>query len=391
MSHRFLFLFILVIIFSSCRKDEDLENLIRWDLKRDAYVSFNQRQVFTEAGGSVENGLIQLKDNSYLSVGTTSDEQLLLCRISEDGILTEAISSLGPGKGHAIWPRVDSEEEYCILSSHEQSSALIFVDAEGQEIGREDYFDDVDRGLLDTLKLFSVTSDGEYFYFTGFRRQQIGGRWATILKTDLNGQFVWARYYQLNAYATDIQVIGEDALVISGFWNNRAFITKVNSENGADIWTERLSPEIVGPFTELKTADDNVYLVGTIRVAGQDRVHVLSMTSNGKKGFAYTYREDNSQGHAMCLDRNNNLIVSGTLNRASDKAEQLLLCVNPSDEGGAKLIWDFPYDSNGGLTVTTVFQTADHGFISFGFTGTPGSENNYQLIKTDEEGIHREQ
>jgi len=237
-------------------------------------------------------------------------------------------------------------------------------------------------------------SDGGYI-LAGYGVVGAGYYDAFLVKTDAYGNISWAKTYGGTSgdYAFSLQQTSDGGYILAGYTRSfgvggsDAFLVKTDA-NGNVIWAKTYggtSDDLFYNF--LQTSDGGYILAGWTSSfgAGGSDVFLVKTDANGNIIWAKTYGGTSSDGaFSVQQTSDGGYILAGfTYSFGAGGSDVFLV----KTDANGNIQWAKTYGGTGGENATSVLQTSDGGYILAGETNSFGAGGGDAfLIKTDENG-----
>jgi TolB-like protein len=237
-------------------------------------------------------------------------------------------------------------------------------------------------------------SDGGYI-LAGYGVVGAGYYDAFLVKTDAYGYISWAKTYGGTSGdgAFSLQQTSDGGYILAGYTRSfgaggsDAFLVKTDA-NGNVIWAKTYggtSDDLFYNF--LQTSDGGYILAGSTSSfgAGGSDVFLVKTDANGNIIWAKTYGGTSSDGaFSVQQTSDGGYILAGfTYSFGAGGSDVFLI----KTDANGNIIWAKTYGGTGGENATSVLQTSDGGYILAGETNSFGAGGGDAfLIKTDENG-----
>ncbi|SJZ74746.1 delta-60 repeat domain-containing protein [Trichlorobacter thiogenes] len=274
----------------------------------------------------------------------------------------------------------------------EQDAWVLKLNASGEVVWQKTYGGEG----YDSVSAIQQTADGGYIvagYTNSYGANSNGDAW--VLKLDASGEVVWQKTYGGEGYdsASAIQQTADDGYIVAGFTNSfgesyDAWVLKLNA-SGNVVWQKTYggttdSDEAVAIQ---QTADGGYIVAGTTYCfgAGNSDALIVKLSENGTIEWQKTYGGTGLES-ASAIQQTADLgyIVAGvTTSFGAGGLDGWLLKLA---ENGTES-WQKTWGGSGGDSFSSVWQTADGGYIVAGSTGSSGAGNgDAWVLKLSEYG-----
>jgi uncharacterized delta-60 repeat protein len=218
-----------------------------------------------------------------------------------------------------------------------------------------------------------------------------------LIKTDANGDTVWAKTYggTRHDYAYSVQQTSDGGYIVAGVTHSivsRDIILIKTDTNGNRIWdkTYDRTNDFVTLFANdyaysVQQTSDGGYIVAGYTSLGYHDILLIKTNANGNIQWAKTYRRTlDNYAYSVQQTSDGGYIVAGrTLSSSASSWDVFLI---KTDTGG-NIRWAKTYGSWGDVYAYSVQQTSDGGYIVAGYTNSFGADSvDILLIKTDANG-----
>jgi hypothetical protein len=267
---------------------------------------------------------------------------------------------------------------------------LIKTDANGNIIWAKTYGGTNGDGTTSVQQ----TSDGGYILAGGTRSFGAGGSDIFLIKTDANGNIQWAKTYGGTRYdwAYSVQqtsdggyiVVGETGSSVIGVGN--IFLMKTNASGNVQ-WAKIYGGGYELVYSVQQTLDGGYILAGGTRSfgAGDWDVFLINTDASGNLKWAKTYGGTNWElAYSVQQTSDGGYIVAGTTNSFGAGWGDIFLI---KTDANGNIQWAKTYGGTYGDKAYSVQQTSDGGYIVAGYTDSFGAgSGDIFLIKTDANG-----
>jgi uncharacterized delta-60 repeat protein len=342
----------------------------------------------------------QTSDGGYIVVGSTASfgagyENIFLIKTDANGNISWAKTYGGTEYDRASSVQQTSDGGYIVAGYTFSFGAgsdvfLIKTDANGNISWAKTY------GGTDWDWASSVqqTSDGGYI-MAGYTGSFGAGGDILLIKTDANGNIIWAKTYGGTSYdeAYSVQQTSDGGYVLAGeTWSFSAgakdiFLIKTDA-NGDIIWAKTYGGTSYDEaYSVQQTSDGGYILAGETRSfgAGDYDIFLIKTDANGNIIWAKTYG-GTSYDYAYSVQQTSDggYIMAGETNSFGAGFYDAFLV---KTDANGNIIWAKTYGGTYGDSAYSVQQTSDGGYIVAGYTWSFGAGDfDIFLIKTDANG-----
>jgi hypothetical protein len=235
------------------------------------------------------------------------------------------------------------------------------------------------------------TSDGGYILAGGTYSFGAGGWDIFLIKTDANGSIQWAKTYGGTDWdeAYSVQQTSDGGYILAGgtysFGAGGADIFLIKTDaNGNIIWAKTYGGTY-GAYSVQQTSDGGYILAGSTGFGPYYDIFLIKTDANGNIQWAKTYGgTDEDRAYSVQQTSDGGYIVVGrTLSFGAGGLDIFLI----KTDANGNIIWAKTYGGTAWDGVSSVQQTSDGGYIVAGFTGSFGAGYyDVFLIKTDANG-----
>jgi uncharacterized delta-60 repeat protein len=342
----------------------------------------------------------QTSDGGYIMAGYTSffgagSFDVFLIKTDANGNIQWAKTYGGTAIDWAYSVQQTSDGGYIVAGYTRSFGAggwdifLIKTDANGNIQWAKTY------GGTDWDEAYSVqqTSDGGYILAGGTYSFGAGGADIFLIKTDANGNIIWAKTYggtdEDRAYS--VQQTSDGGYILAGSTGfgpyYDIFLIKTDA-NGNIQWAKTYGgTDWDEAYSVQQTSDGGYIVVGrTLSFgAGYYDIFLIKMDANGNIIWTKTYGgTDEDRAYSVQQTSDGGYIVVGrTLSFGAGGLDIFLI----KTDANGNIIWAKTYGGTAWDGVSSVQQTSDGGYIVAGFTGSFGAGYyDVFLIKTDANG-----
>lgn len=240
-----------------------------------------------------------------------------------------------------------------------------------------------------------ATTDGGYILVGGTTSYGTGDYDVFLVKTDADGQELWAYPYGGSDYDFGFSVhqTQDGGYIIAGTTESfgpagcNAYLLKTDAD-GTQEWQQAFGGNGWDDgYAVLQTADGGYIMAGRTgsSATGFD-MYLVKTDAGGNEIWQYTFGGSGlDEGYSMQETRDGGFIIAGnTIPAGAGRRDVYLVKVNRHGEE----IWTETYGGKGNECGYSVMQTHDNGFIIGGYTDSFGAgKEDYYLVKTDPHGM----
>jgi len=345
----------------------------------------------------------QTSDGGYIVAGETNSfsasyyGDAFLVKTDANGNIIWAKTYRGTSWDRARHVQQISDGGYIVAGYTESFGAggidifLIKTDASGNVQWAKTY------GGIDDDTAYSVqqTSDGGYIVAGWTRSFGAGGRDIFLIKTDANGNIIWAKTYGGTSgdYAYSVQQTYDGGYIVAGSTYSFSvglsdiFLIKTDAF-GNVIWAKTYGGTSGDrAYSVQQTSDGGYILTGwTLSFgAGDYDIFLIKTDANGNVQWAKTYGGiDWDKAYSVQQTSDGGYIVAGETGSFGAGAVDIFLI---KTDANGNIIWAKTYGRTGDDLAYSVQQTSDDGYIVAGGTDSFGEGwGDIFLIKTDANG-----
>jgi arginine repressor len=233
------------------------------------------------------------------------------------------------------------------------------------------------------------TSDGGYIVAGETRSFGAGGRDLFLIKTDANGNIIWAKTYGgiATGWAPSVQQTSDGGYIVADYASGDIFLIKIDA-NGNIQWAKTYGGIGNDGASSVQQTSDGGYIVAGETWsfgAGSADLFLIKTDANGNIIWAKTYGGTHYDvASSVQQTSDGGYIVAGrTWSFGADSSDVFLI----KTDANGNLQWAKTYGGTSRDEASSVQQTSDGGYIVAGGTRSFGA-GNYDafLIKTDANG-----
>ncbi|MCC6012538.1 hypothetical protein LM594_06185, partial [Candidatus Caldipriscus sp.] len=238
------------------------------------------------------------------------------------------------------------------------------------------------------------TSDGGYIVACGTDSLGVGFSDAFLVKTDANGNIIWAKTYGGTGYdwASSVQQTSDGGYIVAGWTSSfsagisDAFLIKTDAD-GNIIWAKTYGgTDWDYAYSVQQTSDGGYILAGVTWSfgAGLDDIFLIKTDADGNIIWAKTYGgTDWDYAYSVQQTSDGGYIVAGWTSSFSAGISDAFLI---KTDANGNVSWAKTYGGISDDYVYSVQQTSDGGYIVAGRTNSFGAGGDIFLFKTDANG-----
>jgi ribosomal protein S11 len=266
---------------------------------------------------------------------------------------------------------------------------LIKTDANGNIIWAKTYV-----GTYEAAYSVQQTSDGGYIV-AGTTWPFGGVSDIFIIKTDANGNIIWAKTYGGTSYdyASSVQQTSDGGYIVAGATTSFGagswdiFLIKTDA-NGNIIWAKTYGGTYSDfAFSVQQTSDGGYIVVGytySFSAGYSNDIFFIKTDANGNIISAKTYGGTGwDEASSVRQTSDGEYIVAGLTNSFGAGSDDIFLI---KTDAYGNIIWAKTYGGTDNDVASSVQQTSDGGYIVAGRTYSFGAGYDIFLIKTDANG-----
>jgi uncharacterized delta-60 repeat protein len=239
------------------------------------------------------------------------------------------------------------------------------------------------------------TSDGGYIVAGRTWSFGAGGLDIFLIKTDANGNVIWAKTYggTDDDYAFSVQQTSDGGYIVAGttwsFGAGRYDIFLIKTDASGNIqWAKTYGgTDWDWSYSVQQTSDGGYIVAGYTKSfgAGSDDIFLIKTDANGNIIWAKTYGgTDFDYAYSVQQTSDGGYIVAGTTWSFGAGIYDIFLI---KTDANGNIIWAKTYGGTGYDEAYSVQQTSDGGYIVAGYTKSFGAGwGDFFLIKTDANG-----
>ncbi len=339
-------------------------------------------------------------DGGYILAGGTysfgaGSSDIFLIKTDANGNVQWAKTYGGPGYDEAFSVQQTSDGGYIVAGWTRYSMInsdffLIKTDANGNVQWAKTY------GGTDNDYAYSVQQTSDGGYIVAGRTLSFGmGSNILLIKTDANGNIIWAKTYGGPSWdeASSVQQTSDGGYIVAGWTGSFGagagdiFLIKTDA-NGNLQWAKTYGGTNYDTASSVQQTSDGGYIVaGTTRSfgAGGSDFFLIKTDVNGNIQWAKTYGGTNyDTASSVQQTSDGGYIVAGTTRSFGAGGSDFFLI---KTDANGNIQWAKTYGGTGGDEAYSVQQTSDGGYILAGRTYSFGAGTwDAFLIKTDADG-----
>jgi len=211
-----------------------------------------------------------------------------------------------------------------------------------------------------------------------------------LLKTDTNGDFLWAKAYggQDNDCAHSVQQTSDGGYIIAGWTysygagNGDVYLIKTDS-NGDTLWTEVYGGSEFDSGTSVKETSDGGFIVTgwTESFGAGGDVYLIRTNADGDTLWTRAHGGQYQDfGESVLQTQDDGYLITGSSKEQTGHMNHTFLLKTDVD---GDTIWTRRYDAGCGFSVQ---QTSDGGYVVVGHHMPDFPQLDVYLIKTDANG-----
>jgi ribosomal protein S11 len=334
----------------------------------------------------------QTSDGGYIVAGYTTSfgagwSDFFLIKTDANGNIIWAKTYGGTGWDEANSVQQTSDGGYIVVGARD--AFLVKTDANGNIIWAKTY------GGIYSDYAYSVqqTSDGGYIVTGGTYYIGAGSYDIFLIKTDANGNIIWAKTYGGTSwdYAYSVQQTSDGGYILAGVTYSFGtsydiFLIKTDA-NGNIIWAKTYGgTSYDGAYSVQQTLDGGYIVAGwTYSFGGAYDIFLIKTDANGNIQWAKTYGGTYwDSAYSVQQTSDGGYIVAGTTLSFGAGGWDIFLI---KTDANGNVIWAKTYGGTSDDHASSVQQTSDSGYIVAGGTTSFGAGSaDILLIKTDANG-----
>lgn len=239
------------------------------------------------------------------------------------------------------------------------------------------------------------TTDNGYIITGGSFSFGNGSNDVYLIKTDTNGDTLWAKTYGGNDWDIGISVIQtyDGGFIISGqtssFGNGSSDVYLIRTNDiGDTLWTKTFGgTQDEAGNSIIENTDGSFIIVGSTLsfTTGFSAAYIIKVDPNGNLIWAKSYEKlDNSSASDVKKNENNGYVVAG-YSGSLQSFQSLFYLIKINENGDT--IWTKTYSwLNGNIDGASIMITPDFGYVLSGSIKYPNGESDLCLMKTDTNG-----
>jgi len=331
-----------------------------------------------------------------------------LCRIYFIAIILglSARASFAQNPGDTIWTRVYGMEEHDVGEAVSPTSdggfilcglgvipnynlydfLLVKTDSAGNQIWTRYY----GGPYVDVAKDIEQTTDGGYICI-GYTSIVVNEYDIWLLKTDANGDTVWAKTYggTNNDFGYSVEQTPDGGYILCGENQGggqahiNAYLVKTYA-NGNIQWEQEYGGNQTDEYgyCVTQTSDGGFILAGKSTASGDADVYVVKTNFSGGIEWENTYGgSGNDVAWSVIENSDGDFVIAGETFSFGGYMRAYVLKVSPT----GSLIWQRDYGFTSSQRAKEIAQTIDGGYAIFGGIG-PYPTNDVYVIRTDSLG-----
>jgi uncharacterized delta-60 repeat protein len=371
-------------------------------IKTDAKGNIIWAKTYGGTGWDEANSVQQTSDGGYIVAGWTRSfgagrNDIFLIRTDASGNIIWAKTYGGTSSDYANSVQQTSDGGYIVAGETRSFGAgrndifLIKTDANGNVQWAKTY----GGTRYDWPSSVQQTSDGGYIVAGGTWSFGAGRNDIFLIKTDANGNIIWAKTYggTDDDIANSVQQTSDGGYIVAGgtysFGAGSADIFLIKTDaNGNVIWAKTYGGTSSDYANSVQQTSDGGYIVAGETEsfgAGRNDVFLIKTDANGNVQWAKTYGGTSSD-YANSVQQTSDggyIVAGGTWSFGAGYRDIFLI----KTDANGNIIWAKTYGGTSSDYANSVQQTSDGGYIVAGWTYSFGAGNyDIFLIKTDAKG-----
>jgi len=262
---------------------------------------------------------------------------------------------------------------------------LIKTDSYGQVEWRQTYDGDDGEENSDGFSSVIIVSDG--FIAVGSSDQGSSKNDIWVVKTDLNGNFLWHEFYggSKDDGASVIEATSDGNFIIAGNTKSAGasqgrdgYLIKIDGQ-GNEIWNRTIGSSGGESFRSVKQTSDGGYILAGFQQPGTQQTDMYLVKTDGsgvvqwERNFGSSGSEDWEEANSVIVTENGGYLLAGWTSTMGAGARDLYVIKtdasgNKDNQWGDKTFGGEHHDG-----ASEVIATSDGGYLVVG-----GTENHYE-------------
>jgi len=244
----------------------------------------------------------------------------------------------------------------------------------------------------DFARFVQQTSDGGYIVVG--ETNSFGELDIFLIKTDAKGNIQWAKTYEVMdfEYASYVQQTSDGGYIVAGltthFRGNLDILLIKTDANGNIIWAKTYEGTDYDYVSSVQQTSDGGYILAGYTGsfgAGESDIFLIKTEAKGNIQWAKTYGEKGSERASSVRQTSDGGYILAGYTDSFGAGEGDIFLIKTDANGN--IIWAKTYGGEFDDKAFSVQQTSDGGYIVAGYTGSFGDGDwNIFLIKTDAKG-----